>query len=206
MANKGVETTCGSSPASVEIVRTLACVNPWTWIGSLFAVQAAGSVVVARALRLTPTDVALPIAVLCAGVVIAFVFRVIDREDKLGVWKWWLGPITYGAFIFLLSNRSFDVSSASFNGNYFHPIEYMTLGFLTCLAWHPVLASKSTLSLFLAVMLSGILFGIADEVHQHFIPGRTMSIGDLCLDVLGLMAGFGIFLLFQWTRKTVAGP
>lgn len=204
--NRGAETTRGSSYAFLETLRTLASLSPWTWVGFLFAIQAAGSMVVAWNLELPPGDVALPILILCAGVVIALVFRVLDRENRLGAWKWWLAPITYGTFILCLSSRSFEVpSTSSFNGNYFHPVEYMTLGFLACLAWHPLLARKSTGSLFLAVMLCGLLFSISDEVTQDFIPGRTMSVVDVCLDVLGLTIGFGAFVLFQRMRRLAAG-
>lgn len=206
MPNRGVESTCGIPSAPIEILRALGRLSPWTWIGSVFVAQVAGSLVVSHALGLSASDVALPIGVLLAGAAIAFILRALDPGDKLGVWKWWLPAIIYGTFIFLLSNRSFEVSSVSFSGNYFHPLEYMTLGFLACMAWQPLLKRNSMMTLFSAVMISGILFAISDEVHQHFIPGRRMDLVDLSLDALGLWVGFGAFLLLQWTRRMVAGP
>lgn len=206
MADRGLESTFGTLPATIELLKALGRMSPWTWVGSLFVVQVAGSVVVSRALGLSASDVALPIGILLGGAAIAFVLRSLDRNDRLGIWKWWLPPIIYGVFIFLLSNRSFEVSSISFSWNYFHPLEYMPLGFLACTAWYPMLKRSTTLTLFFAVMCSGILFAIGDEVHQHFVPGREMDPVDLCLDVLGLLAGFGAFLLLQWTRRMVAGP
>ncbi len=206
MPNRGLESTCGSPPAASEILKALGRLSSWTWIGSLFVVQTAGSVVVSRALGLSASDVAVPIGILLGGAAIAFILRSLDRNDRLGAWKWWLPPIIYGTFIFLLSNRSFEVSSVSFSGNYFHPLEYMTLGFLACMAWHPLLKRSPILTLFFSVMLSGILFAISDEVHQHFIPGREMDLVDLCLDALGLLAGFGAFLLLEWIRRMSAGP
>lgn len=206
MPDRAVESTCRTSPGPVEALRVPGRANPWTWIGSLFLVQAAGSVVVSRALGLVASDVAFPIAMLLVGATISFVLRSVDRNGRLGAWKWWLAPVIYGTFIFLLSNRAYQVSSVSFNGNYFHPLEYMSLGFLVCPAWQSMLKRDSTPTLFLAVIVSGVLFAVSDEVHQHFIPGRTMSLLDLGLDVLGLLVGFGAFLLFRRTWRMVAGP
>ena len=39
----------------------------------------------------------------------------------------------------------------------------------------------------LAVILFCLLFGIADEFHQSFIPGRSVSIWDVAADGLGAL-------------------
>jgi len=43
----------------------------------------------------------------------------------------------------------------------------------------------------IVVMLS-VLFGISDEYHQSFIPGRSVSIWDVVAD------GFGALLVVVW--------
>jgi len=40
-----------------------------------------------------------------------------------------------------------------------------------------------------------ILFSISDELHQSFVPGRTASIGDLMLDIIGITIGTSILAL-----------
>jgi VanZ family protein len=53
------------------------------------------------------------------------------------------------------------------------------------------------------------LFGISDEVHQFFIPGRTASAFDLGLDVAGICAGCWLFLtarLFYYRLMTSFRP
>lgn len=35
----------------------------------------------------------------------------------------------------------------------------------------------------------GFLFGLSDEWHQTFVPGRVFSVGDLAFDALGLALG-----------------
>ena len=36
-----------------------------------------------------------------------------------------------------------------------------------------------------------IAFGISDEIHQYFVPGRSCSIVDLLVDCMGI--GFGLY-------------
>jgi len=50
-----------------------------------------------------------------------------------------------------------------------------------------------------------LTFGVADEFHQMYIPGRSADLGDLLADLIGAMAGAGLYLalagLSQWTRE-----
>lgn len=47
------------------------------------------------------------------------------------------------------------------------------------------------------------LYGIIDEIHQSFVPGRSCSIFDWIADTTGAIAGFFIFLLvlFIYSKK-----
>ena len=40
-----------------------------------------------------------------------------------------------------------------------------------------------------------VLYGVSDEAHQAFVPGRTPSLADIALDVAGSMLGVGLALL-----------
>jgi VanZ family protein len=40
----------------------------------------------------------------------------------------------------------------------------------------------------LSVLLSS-LYGVTDELHQAFVPGRVASIGDLVADSIGAFTG-----------------
>ena len=42
---------------------------------------------------------------------------------------------------------------------------------------------------FLYSLIIVVLYGIFDEIHQIFIPGRYFDIFDLVADVLGCLAG-----------------
>ncbi len=44
-------------------------------------------------------------------------------------------------------------------------------------------------SRFLAIVLTMALWGVVDEVHQEWIPGRMMDAADLAADVFGATVG-----------------
>jgi VanZ family protein len=44
-------------------------------------------------------------------------------------------------------------------------------------------------------VLVGVLYGALDELHQHFVPGRVASVGDVAIDAVGVAIG-----VFVWRR------
>ena len=46
------------------------------------------------------------------------------------------------------------------------------------------------------------LYGLSDEIHQMYVPGRAFQIGDLALDSFG--AFIGIFIFFLYRRKSAS--
>ena len=49
-------------------------------------------------------------------------------------------------------------------------------------------------------IMFGFLYAITDEIHQHFIPGRSMQIKDVFIDTFGI-----ILMIFLCTIKDVFG-
>ena len=43
-----------------------------------------------------------------------------------------------------------------------------------------------------AMIALGALFGVSDEFHQSFVPGRDPALGDWMADVAGLTVGYAI--------------
>jgi VanZ family protein len=76
---------------------------------------------------------------------------------------------------------------------------YGVLGAL--LARVGVLESWSRRRMVLTVVLIS-LFGVLDELHQLFIPGRDAEVGDWLADTLGSASGFAVL---RWIAGTSWG-
>lgn len=52
------------------------------------------------------------------------------------------------------------------------------------------------------------LYGVVDELHQSFVPGRSPSLGDVIADGVGAMAGAGVVsaLVSRRRRRAKAAP
>lgn len=72
-----------------------------------------------------------------------------------------------------------------------HFSEYLIFSFLITRALRPDVAASTGLRYLLAFALAG-LYGITDEIHQAFVPGRDPSGLDFLADLSG-SAG-GVFL------------
>lgn len=119
----------------------------------------------------------------------------VGRALVVGAWPLRLIPLAiYGLVINLASSVS-GVSPVGVSGNVFHPVEYAGLGFLAQLVAHRGLEVRPTARRLGGVLLGCGAFGGLDEVHQHFVPTRAMTVEDVALDLLGAAVGTLIYLL-----------
>jgi len=49
----------------------------------------------------------------------------------------------------------------------------------------------------LQALAVSVLYGIWDEVHQHFVPGRDMELGDWLADVTGAVTATAAIILIR---------
>ena len=110
-------------------------------------------------------------------------------------YKFWLPPIAYAALIFILSSISaypvpFEIDIMD---EIAHLFEYAILGLLIMRAFaNSNLAMSLKKQLFLSVAAAA-LYGVSDEYHQLFVPGRNASAIDAAFDCLGSFAGSVIY-------------
>ena len=52
-------------------------------------------------------------------------------------------------------------------------------------------------------LVLAMLYGVTDEYHQSFVPGRDMSVSDLMVDLIGAGASLLIVALLQARRISV---
>lgn len=108
----------------------------------------------------------------------------------------WVPAVLWAAAIFAVSARP-SVSIPSFwsADKLLHFGAYALMGFLLAHG-----ASTSGLRPRWAVAL-GWLYGASDELHQGFVPGRSMDPADWAADALGVLAGAYAYSRIQaWLR------
>jgi VanZ family protein len=89
----------------------------------------------------------------------------------------------YIAGIFLFANSSLVSTISSFNPfSLLHVPLYGILASLLYFSFNPPGHPRSWVPGFIAL---GI--GIADEIHQSFVPGREASVADVFLDLTGIV-------------------
>ena len=82
--------------------------------------------------------------------------------------------------------------------SFVHPVEFGVLAAL----FYRLLNSFKPLSLRYIIAGSLVLaigYGLLDEFHQSFVPGRDSSLTDVAYDTLGVSIGLGVALLWRVT-------
>lgn len=74
-----------------------------------------------------------------------------------------------------------------FEDKLLHFIAYFVYG-LTLQFAFATTTNMKTKKIFLIVVLFGALFAMTDEIHQHFVKGRSSDIFDWIADTLGIIS------------------
>ncbi|MFZ2153451.1 MAG: VanZ family protein [Microgenomates group bacterium] len=103
---------------------------------------------------------------------------------KLSSYLKLLPSIIWMCFIFFLSSLSTSSIHGTFNQRFlilksFHLIEYAVLAILIYLPIQKIPQS----------ILISYLYAITDEIHQHFVTGRTSKFSDTLIDLIGITLG-----------------
>ncbi len=114
----------------------------------------------------------------------------------------WSLSLLYMATIFSLSAQSdLSLPLTGSGGSFFlHMVEYGILGLL--LSW-ALVNSGIKRRLVFYVFLIGLFYGITDEFHQYFVPGRIASLLDLTADGLGSLLGSYLFHTLRSIKSTM---
>ncbi len=114
--------------------------------------------------------------------------------------KHYFPVIIYAALIFWASSREealFDmgIEQAGFD-KLLHIAEYSVFGFLLMKAL-TVTSGLPVKALIFISLIIGSIYGVLDEWHQYYVPGRTASVLDLISDSIGTFLGALIFTVFK---------
>jgi VanZ family protein len=103
----------------------------------------------------------------------------------------WGPMLAYFLLIFLLSSLPIHVKEGP--DKILHALEYGLMGFL---AARGVLLTWNISRLWGVVLGASMALacGVFDELHQHFVPGRTASVFDALADLVGGVLGAWLFV------------
>lgn len=105
--------------------------------------------------------------------------------------------ILWTVFIYYLSSVPARDIKTTIPDYVVHMIEY---GILSLLIYRVVAAVHGeSVRSHIGTWICAIIFGVTDEIHQFFIPGRTPSFRDLSFDALG--AGLMLWVLWKLLPK-----
>lgn len=112
----------------------------------------------------------------------------------------WLPAALYMTLIWTISSLetpTFPTSLFPMRDKGVHFAEFAVLGFLLAHACLRTFAAhapglpprRSSWRAVGVAMLAGVLWGLFDEIHQAFVPGRSADVLDLAADTLGTVGG-----------------
>jgi VanZ family protein len=105
--------------------------------------------------------------------------------------------------IFVASSRRVpkSVESLGVSDVLLHAGVYALLGLTLSRAFAVGAGARGWRGLVLLPALIGTLYGITDEWHQSFVPGRDPSIDDAVADAAGALAGAAVWAVGQGWRR-----
>ncbi len=120
------------------------------------------------------------------------------RDGRL---KPFIPAILWAAVIFCLSSIP-DFSTPSFGfkltDKMAHFGEFFVLGLLVAYSFNK--RNHSLGKVFWISVSISCLYGILDELHQFYVPGRQMDVFDMLADVLGAVSAAGVYVLILRKR------
>ena len=111
----------------------------------------------------------------------------------------WAITILIAGLIFYFSTFSFsrNISELGYVSNWksivYHIFIFFSLSLFLLISF---VRGRKDYRLFLFSFFVLVAYGILDEIHQFFVPGRFCSLIDLGFDSLGILFAFMIYLIY----------
>ena len=106
----------------------------------------------------------------------------------------WIPAFGYAALIFAISSLSqpeFPTDLFPLRDKGVHITEYAVLGFLCAFALFSRQSRER--ALFVTAWAISVLYGVSDELHQYFVPGRSSELDDVVADAVGSAIGVAVY-------------
>lgn len=127
------------------------------------------------------------------------------RSRLLSLALAWAPAVLYMALIWGLSSiriEGLPVSRFPMKDKGIHFVEFGVLGFLVAYAARRTWKAPSAARVFAAAAVIAFAWGVLDELHQGFVPGRDGDVYDIIADGLGSIAGTFALFTFAGLRAS----
>lgn len=105
--------------------------------------------------------------------------------------------VLYAALIWFLSSLSYPFRvlphALEMSDVFLHLGEYAMLSYLLALALWGQSGKRLTPWTYFALAAAACVYGLSDEWHQSFVPGREAALSDVLSDCAGTVLGAGLF-------------
>ena len=120
-----------------------------------------------------------------------------EKNNKVS----WGVTILLALTIFYVSSMTFESSAGSqsfgLKATLYHIIIFFIFSFFLSIS---LTKGKNKKFILLAIGIS-ILYGLSDEFHQSFVPGRVSSLSDVFLDSVGILFAIVIYFISIESRR-----
>ena len=103
--------------------------------------------------------------------------------------NYWYAVIGYAFLIFILSSIPLAIGQGSGFDKVIHAIEYAIFGVILYMAMSHSKSKSIVKNAVLLVLVIGVFYAISDEIHQYFVPNRSMDAFDALADSVGVLVG-----------------
>lgn len=123
-----------------------------------------------------------------------------------GLPRWlrdFLPLLIWMSIIFWLSSQSVlvDIERAGADKLFYKSAHILAYGLMAWLWWRALAPQRRiTWPVLLTACLLATLYGISDEIHQRFVPGRHGRVADVLFDASGALAMILLIRRLKWLR------
>ncbi len=124
-------------------------------------------------------------------------------------WQTYWPPLAWAAVLFIQSSIPHvraPLKLTQWDDKWIHAVIYFPLGFLLMRSLQQSQAQRSTTVLLLITFLLGATYGISDELHQYFVPGRYSDWRDAVADAIGVALGSVGYLKCHHRQRNRLNP
>ena len=114
--------------------------------------------------------------------------------------RWLLtwGPVVGYCLLIFAGSAQTTLTAPGGSDKVAHFIEYSVLGLLWARAARATWVTWTWRAVFISTIVFTGMYGVSDEMHQFYVPGRLSAVSDALADLCGGTLGGIIYLRWVW--------